>query len=337
MSRIGVFLIQRRARARFSLSLSLFRLSRALPLSTTDRRIVARARKSVSTTSAAPKIINLSSHRVSMMIRSSRVASSSAAAAAPSLHRGKRSSIARRASSSDDASRDDVDASKTSSKTSKTSEKFVDLSVDVEAEFKRGLAFGIEEIRPRFTPSAISSADRGLPIADALVATSAQVFVAALALSTGTPRPSWLVPFGPSWRGAAYVLPAIAHGAKLASLWVCGALAARAYERDAFDGSLGEAVRRALRGGCFATGLLLLVTQSEVAAEFAVKDLGDPVMNASREGDAILYRAMSELVVDVVSEATAIVGWRMIRWNTSPTDPETMFREEEERAWRRRR
>ena len=337
MSRIGVFLIQRRARARFSLSLSLFRLSRALPLSTTDRRIVARARKSVSTTSAAPKIINLSSHRVSMMIRSSRVASSSASSSAPSLHRGKRSSIARRASSSDDASRDDVDASKTSSKTSKTSEKFVDLSVDVEAEFKRGLAFGIEEIRPRFTPSAISSADRGLPIADALVATSAQVFVAALALSTGTPRPSWLVPFGPSWRGAAYVLPAIAHGAKLASLWVCGALAARAYERDAFDGSLGEAVRRALRGGCFATGLLLLVTQSEVAAEFAVKDLGDPVMNASREGEAILYRAMSELVVDVVSEATAIVGWRMIRWNTSPTDPETMFREEEERAWRRRR
>ena len=337
MSRIGVFLIQRRARARFSLSLSLFRLSRALPLSTTDRRIVARARKSVSSTSAAPKI-NVSSHRVSMMIRSPRVASSSAAAAsAASRHRGKRSSIARRASSSDDASRDDVDASKTSSKTSKTSETFVDLSVDVEAEFKRGLAFGIEEIRPRFTPSAISSADRGLPIADALVATSAQVFVAALALSAGTPRPSWLVPFGPSWRGAAYVLPAIAHGAKLASLWVCGALAARAYERDAFDGSLGEAVRRTLRGGCFATGLLLLVTQSEVAAEFAVKDLGDPVMNASREGDAILYRATSELVVNVVSEATAIVGWRMIRWNTSPTDPETMFREEEERARRRRR
>lgn len=336
MSRIGVFLIQRRARARFSLSLSLFRLSRALPLSTTDRRIV----KSVSSTSAAPKI-NVSSHRVSMMIRSPRVASSAAAASAASRHRGKRSSsIARRASSSDDASRDDVDASKTSSKTSKTSktsETFVDLSVDVEAEFKRGLAFGIEEIRPRFTPSAISSADRGLPIADALVATSAQVFVAALALSAGTPRPSWLVPFGPSWRGAAYVLPAIAHGAKLASLWVCGALAARAYERDAFDGSLGEAVRRTLRGGCFATGLLLLVTQSEVAAEFAVKDLGDPVMNASREGDAILYRATSELVVDVVSEATAIVGWRMIRWNTSPTDPETMLREDEERARRRRR
>ena len=150
MSRIGVFLIQRRARARFSLSLSLFRLSRALPLSTTDRRIVARARKSVSSTSAAPKI-NVSSHRVSMMIRSPRVASSGAAASAASRHRGKRSSIARRASSSDDASRDDVDASKTSSKTSKTSktsETFVDLSVDVEAEFKRGLAFGIEEIRP---------------------------------------------------------------------------------------------------------------------------------------------------------------------------------------------
>ena len=96
-------------------------------------------------------------------------------------------------------------------------------------------------------------------------------------------------------------------------------------------------MRRTLRGGCFATGLLLLVTQSEVAAEFAVKDLGDPVMNASREGDAILYRATSELVVDVVSEATAIVGWRMIRWNTSPTDPETILREDEERARRRRR
>jgi hypothetical protein len=249
--------------------------------------------------------------------------------------RGAARSIVRRASSSDrggDARDDDEkDASSSSSSSS-----FVDLSVDVEAEFKRGVEFGATEIRPRFTPSAVSSADRGLPIADALVATSAQAVVAAAALATGT-RPSWLTPFGPSWRGAAYVLPAIAHGAKLATMWVCGALAARAYERRAFDGSLGEAVGRTLRGGCFAAGLLILVTQVEVGHAFAEAGLGDPVMNASREGDAILNGALSELVVDVVSEATAIVGWRVVRWNTSPTDPETIFVEEEERARRRRR
>lgn len=274
------------------------------------------------------------------MIRACRVASCSSSCGA--MRRRVRSSTVCARASSDrgggdarDDEENENDAS--SSKSSKSSSSFVDLSVDVEAEFKRGVEFGATEIRPRFTPSAVSSADRGLPIADALVATSAQAVVAAVALATGT-RPSWLsTPFGPSWRGAAYVLPAIAHGAKLASVWVCGALAARAYERRAFDGSLGEAVGRTLRGGCFATGLLILVTQIEVGHRFAEAGLGDPVMNASREGDAIVNGAVSELVVDVVSEATAIVGWRVVRWNTSPTDPETIFVEEEERARRQRR
>ena len=51
----------------------------------------------------------------------------------------------------------------------------IDFTVDVEAEFKRGLEYGRTEIRGRFTPDAVSTVDRGLPIADAMVATSARI------------------------------------------------------------------------------------------------------------------------------------------------------------------
>ena len=43
-----------------------------------------------------------------------------------------------------------------------------------------------------------------------------------------------------------------------------GALAARCYESAAFDSTQEEAVARTLRGGCFAVGLLILLTQAQV-------------------------------------------------------------------------
>ena len=205
---------------------------------------------------------------------------------------------------------------------------FIDLSVDVEKEFKRGLEFGNTEVRARFRPEAISEVDRGLPIADSLVAVSAQVLVAVAALSAGN-IPSWLAPIGPRWRGLAYLLPAIVHGAKLASVWVVGGLAGKAYERKAFDGTFREAMRRTVSGGCFAVGLLIFITQIEVAHKFHELGLGDPVLGSSPEGDLVINGALSELLVDIFSEAGALLTWRAIRWNTSPTDPASLLEEEE--------
>lgn len=213
----------------------------------------------------------------------------------------------------------------------------IDFTVDVEAEFKRGLEYGRTEIRGRFTPDAVSTVDRGLPIADAMVATSAQVFVAACALAAGS-RPSWLIPstlggLVPNWRGLPYLVPAIGHGTKLATVWLVGALAGKAYQRRAFDGSFKEAMKRTTQAGCFAVGLLIVVTQFEVAHKFDVAGLGEPLLGGSREGDLILNGALSELLVDIGSEATALLAWRAIRWNTSPTDPATLLEEKEE-EWR---
>jgi len=213
----------------------------------------------------------------------------------------------------------------------------IDFTVDVEAEFKRGLEYGRTEIRGRFTPDAVSTVDRGLPIADAMVATSAQVFVAACALAAGS-RPSWLIPstlggLVPNWRGLPYLVPAIGHGTKLATVWLVGALAGKAYQRRAFDGSFKEAMKRTTQAGCFAVGLLIVVTQFEVAHKFDVAGLGEPLLGSSREGDLILNGALSELLVDIASEAAALLAWRAIRWNTSPTDPATLLEEKEE-EWR---
>ena len=143
-------------------------------------------------------------------------------------------------------------------------------------EFKRGVAFG-GEITKRFAEARID--DRGLPIADALVVTTVPVFVATVVLALGIPRPSWLVPapWMPRWRSLPCLAPALSHGAKLSLCWLPGALAARAYEREAYDGTVREAVNRTLRGGCFAVGLLILLTQFTIAAQFAAK--GQPPPN----------------------------------------------------------
>lgn len=141
--------------------------------------------------------------------------------------------------------------------------------VNLLEEFKRGVTFGTS-MKERFTSARID--DRGLPIADALVATSVPVFVALVVLALGIPRPSWLVPspWVPKLRGGLPFLPAaLSHGAKLAFCWIPGALAARAYEEEAYDGTVEEAVSRTVKGGCFAVGLLIIITQLTLTAKFA--------------------------------------------------------------------
>ena len=100
---------------------------------------------------------------------------------------------------------------------------------DAKRELEYGMRFG-KRMKKRFQPKKVK--DRGLPIADALVLTSATVLVALVSLSQHK---------APSWLNAEYLrevprilpnLPAlvgsVVHGSKLSAVWVLGALAAEA-------------------------------------------------------------------------------------------------------------
>lgn len=197
-----------------------------------------------------------------------------------------------------------------------------DAPVNLVDEFKRGVAFGTS-MKERFTQARID--DRGLPIADALVVTTVPVFVATVVLALGIPRPSWLVPapWVPRWRSLQYVVPALSHGAKLAACWIPGALAARAYEREAYDGTVEEAVRRTVKGGCFAVGVLVLLTQASLTLKFAAAGLAPPQLGDSPETDLVLNGAASELIADAAFEAVALIAWRIVRCKSDipPDEP----------------
>jgi hypothetical protein len=153
-----------------------------------------------------------------------------------SLRRSRAAIVASAKRDADDEK--DVVATKEKEKEKEEREK-----VNLAEEFKAGMNFG-NAIKARFTSARID--DRGLPIADALVVTTVPVFVSIVVLALGVPRPSWLVPapWVPRWRSLPLLVPALSHGAKLAACWIPGALAARAYEREAYDGTVEEAVRR---------------------------------------------------------------------------------------------
>jgi len=187
--------------------------------------------------------------------------------------------------------------------------------VDYVQEFKNGVLFG-ETVRKRFTEARID--DKGLPIADALVVTTVPVFVATVILALGVPRPSWLVqaPWIPKWRSLPFLIPALSHGAKLSCAWLPGALAAKAYEREAYDGTVDEAVRRTIKGGCFAIGILILATQFQLNFEFASRGVAPPRLGDSPETDLILNGVASELIADCAFEALGLLAWRIVRCTT---------------------
>ena len=132
----------------------------------------------------------------------------------------------------------------------------------LESDFKAGVDFG-KKIRSRFLTPRID--DPGLPFADSLVCICGSLFVAGIALKGGIPFPGWLTPLPgvpvDGYRGLPYILPAFSHGTGLAICWLLGALAASAFEAEAYMGSWQEALSRTWRGGAFATGLLLFATQ----------------------------------------------------------------------------
>ena len=197
--------------------------------------------------------------------------------------------------------------------------------VDLLQEFRNGVLFG-ETMRKRFTEARID--DKGLPIADALVVTTVPVFVATCVLALGVPRPSWLVPapWIPKWRSLPFLVPALSHGAKLSCAWIPGALAAKAYEREAYDGSVDEAVRRTVKAGCFAIGILILATQIQLSAEFAAAGLPPPQLGDSPETDLLLNGVASELIADCAFEAVGLIAWRVVRCTTDiPPDEERWY------------
>ena len=185
--------------------------------------------------------------------------------------------------------------------------------------------------------------DPALPLSDALVAQiiAPSLEVAWLALNRA-PSPTWLQPIVPKslivpkFSRGSLLAPALIHGAALAVCWLAGALAARAYERDALiwpidegDGGSSSSQRddpyknslqtspsnrprgaplAVLQAGAFATGLLILGTQLDLFLEFGNRyvQLGE-----SPETDFRIQVAVVELVNDVVFEAVTMVSWRL--------------------------
>lgn len=165
----------------------------------------------------------------------------------------------------------------------------------------------------RFTDPVID--DPGLPLADTLVAQivapSLQVFWLSL---VHAPSPTWLRPIFDNtlWetRGT-LVAPTLIHGAGLAFCWLAGALAAKAYQREAFDPTIdgyGTVLLRIAQAGAFATGLLIFGTQLDLLMEF-----GRYVQpGESEEIDLRLLSAVVELLNDVIFEASCITSSRLL-------------------------
>jgi hypothetical protein len=187
-------------------------------------------------------------------------------------------------------------------------------------------------ILKRFTSPIID--DPGLPLPDVLVAQviAPSVQIAWLIL-LHAPQPTWLKPIFDSsvlyTRQGSFVAPALIHGAALASCWIVGALAARAYERknispvkkrtantnEPSDGlpvskiewDYSSVATAIFKSGAFATGLLILATQADLYFEY-----GQWVqVGTSEEIDFRLLVAIVELTNDVFFEAVTIAAWRL--------------------------
>ena len=217
-------------------------------------------------------------------------------------------------------------ATKTTTTTAKEESKLED-------EFDAGLEYGMR-LRARFFAPRVD--DPGLPLADALVCIGGCLFIAQWALNPAVPAelkippPSWLAPMPMppgNWRGLPYILPALVHGSELAVCWVLGALAASAYEAEAYMGSLQEALSRTWRAGAFAVGVLLLSTQLATYITLSSQGL-DPYTIPSTEGidsgaraDGIILRTAFEVLCDVAVQAVQLTLFRAYRWRDAQGGP----------------
>mmetsp|Transcript_15497 Transcript_15497/g.29243 ORF Transcript_15497/g.29243 Transcript_15497/m.29243 type:complete len:259 (+) Transcript_15497:40-816(+) len=177
-----------------------------------------------------------------------------------------------------------------------------------------------DSILDRFLSPKID--DAGLPIADAL---NAQIVAPTLQVAwlsvNHAPIPTWLATIYNNNNGLLYnvpsqgalLVPTLIHGAGLAGCWLMGALAAKAYDSEAFNVSggrgYGTVVKRIFQAGAFATGILIFSTQLDLFLEFGrYVQLGE-----NEDTDLRLLSAVVELINDVFFEALVLSSWRLYR------------------------
>jgi hypothetical protein len=167
-----------------------------------------------------------------------------------------------------------------------------------------------ERMLDRFTDPKIE--DPRLPLAEAgitqIAAPTMELFWLQL---NQLPFPSWATPlydytFTP--RGA-LLAPTLIHGAGLSCAWLLGCLAARAYEKDAYQGHIGHVISTTLKAGAFACGILILATQVDLYNEMG----GYVQVGDSAETDNRIYLALVEVIDDIFFEAVTLVAWRILR------------------------
>jgi hypothetical protein len=154
--------------------------------------------------------------------------------------------------------------------------------------------------------------DPMLPLTEAgltqIVAPTLQLFWLRINQS---PFPSWAIPLYDSTftpRGA-LLAPTLVHGAALSCCWLLGCLAAKGYERDAYEGSISQVVFSTIRAGAFACGILILGTQFDLYQEMG----GYVQVGDSAETDLRIYRALVEVINDIFFEAVTLIIWRIFR------------------------
>lgn len=155
--------------------------------------------------------------------------------------------------------------------------------------------------------------DPALPLSEAgiaqIVAPSLQIF---WLVFNEQPYPSWARPIMSDVifpvRGS-FLAPTLIHGAGLSCCWLLGCLAARAFEKEAFEGSIPQVLLSTFKAGAFACGLLILSTQVDLFI-----DLGGYVqLGESPESDRRILIAADEVTKDIFFEATVLLSWRIIR------------------------
>ena len=158
--------------------------------------------------------------------------------------------------------------------------------------------------------------DPWLPLNEAgvaqVVAPTLQLFWIAASKS---PLPSWAQPLYDTTfvmpRGS-FLAPTLVHGAALATCWLVGCIAAEAFKKEAYEGTYAQVLTSTIKAGAFACGLLVLGTQFDLYGEIGFAQPGD-----SPETDVRIYRALVEVINDIVFEATTLISYRLLRCSLS--------------------
>ena len=152
--------------------------------------------------------------------------------------------------------------------------------------------------------------DPWLPLNEAgvaqIVAPSFEIFWTVL---NDSPYPTWATSAAILPTRGAFLAPTLIHGAALACCWLAGCLAAKAYEKEAYEGDIGTVIFSTIKAGAFASGLLILSTQLDL-----YMDLGGYVQyGEAPESDVRILTATIELLNDIVFEAIILLSYRIYR------------------------